>query len=368
MAIDWSNAINQNLAGSQAGGQSGFGAIGGMVGGTLGLLNGIFGGDPYRKQYKWQAKLNEQAAEVNYRYGELAAQNAFNRQMQMYERSYKDQSYEAIRRQMEGAGLSVGLMYGGGGGSGGGAGATSGAPMGETGGAVAGRAPTPAEMKQARAAEMGMALQLAKLGSEIAVNKSMANRNNAEAGKATEDAETTKAIRPFTVRGAEEGAKNTWIQNLRNMFEDSTTQGPDDKLEAVDDMFGEYSIIGKRLKTQTDWADLNKKVTEGLKNIGDNEAAKAIARLNNTKAENYWRELVIAAAHADAHKMEAAAKKLAAEFQTGDYTTWKTWYTMGIDVLAMIASAVGGVNMMRTGGALKRKLDAETGKIQNVMK
>lgn len=367
MAVDWSNTINQNLAGSQAGGQSGFGAIGGMVGGTLGLLNGIFGGDPYRKQYKWQAKLNEQAAEVNYRYGEMAAKNAFDRQMQMYERSYQDQSYEAMRKQMEGAGLSVGLMYGGGGGSGGGAGATSGAPMGETGGAVAGRAPTPAEMKQAKAAEMGMALQLAKLGSEIAVNKSMANRNNAEAGKATEDSETTKAIRPFTVRGAEENAKNTWIQNLRNTFEDATMQGPNDKLEATDDMFGEYSIIGKRLKSQTDWADLNRKVAEGLKNIGDYDAAEAIAKLNNTKAEGYWQELIIAAAHADAHKMEAAARKLAAEFQTGDYTTWKTWYDMGIDVLAMIASATGGVNMMRTGSALRRKLDAQTDLIRRKM-
>ena len=68
----------------------------------------------------------------DYQYGEKAAENAYNRQLAMYQRSYEDQSYKAMVEQMEDAGLSVGLMYGGSG-SGGGAGAMSGAPKGDTG-------------------------------------------------------------------------------------------------------------------------------------------------------------------------------------------------------------------------------------------
>ena len=50
---------------------------------------------------------------------------------------------------MDAAGLSPGLMYGGGGASGGGAGSTTGAPMGATGAAGAGSAADPNAQLQA---------------------------------------------------------------------------------------------------------------------------------------------------------------------------------------------------------------------------
>ena len=115
----------------------------GLVGAGLGLLGSIGQGRRQKKaieaQKKAQMELNEQAAELNYQYGEKAAENAYNRQLAMYQRSYEDQSYKAMVGQMEDAGLSIGLMYGGNG-SGGGAGAMSGAPKGDTGGAIAGQA------------------------------------------------------------------------------------------------------------------------------------------------------------------------------------------------------------------------------------
>ena len=117
--------------------------ISGAVGAGLGLLGSIGAGARQRKaikaQKEAQKELNEQAASLNYEYGEKAAENAYQRQLAMYNRSYEDQSYEAMVKQMEEAGLSVGLMYGGNG-SGGGAGAMSGAPKADTGGAVAGQA------------------------------------------------------------------------------------------------------------------------------------------------------------------------------------------------------------------------------------
>ena len=57
----------------------------------------------------------------------MAAENAFERQQVLYNRTYQDQSYANKVAQMDAAGLSPGLMYGGGGASGGGAGSTTGA-------------------------------------------------------------------------------------------------------------------------------------------------------------------------------------------------------------------------------------------------
>ena len=73
----------------------------------------------------------ENAAKINYKYGEMAAENAFERQQVLYNRTYQDQSYANKVAQMDAAGLSPGLMYGGGGASGGGAGSTTGAPWGQ---------------------------------------------------------------------------------------------------------------------------------------------------------------------------------------------------------------------------------------------
>lgn len=87
-----------------------------------GLINTFLGGIGERRR-----------ARINYEYGEKAAQNAFKRQMQLYQISKQDNSPEARRQQLEDAGMSVGLMYGGGGMAGGGAGSTTGAQMGATG-------------------------------------------------------------------------------------------------------------------------------------------------------------------------------------------------------------------------------------------
>ena len=90
------------------------GLTGGLTSGLSGAISGIFGGIGAKKRLKRQVdaqkQLNEQAAKLNYEYGEKAAEDAYKRQMEMYERSYQDQSYAAMCGQMEDAGLSVGLL------------------------------------------------------------------------------------------------------------------------------------------------------------------------------------------------------------------------------------------------------------------
>lgn len=66
-----------------------------------------------------QKELNAAAAKDTYQYGEMAAENALNRDEQWY---LKYGSPQAMRKQLEAAGLNPALMHGAGAGSGGGTG------------------------------------------------------------------------------------------------------------------------------------------------------------------------------------------------------------------------------------------------------
>lgn len=195
------------------------GVTSGIAGGISGGLGSLFGmiGQKRRNeiQLEQQRKLNEQAAETNYTWGEKAAESAFSRQMKMYERTYEDESPEARRKQLEEAGLSVGLMYGGGGASGGGMGSTASVPMGATGGASAGKADSPSERRAIELQQMGLGLNMQKLQSEVEVNKSIAEKNEAEAKAATASAgktETEIGLVNVNIEKATEEIKNYQVQ------------------------------------------------------------------------------------------------------------------------------------------------------------
>ena len=121
------------------------------ISGIIGDISGIFSalGIGRRKQIRQQKEMAENAAQINYKYGEMAARNAFERQQVLYNRTYQDQSYASQVAQMDAAGLSPSLMYSKGGAGGGGAGSTTGAPMGATGAVGAGIAADPNARLQA---------------------------------------------------------------------------------------------------------------------------------------------------------------------------------------------------------------------------
>ena len=162
-----------------------------------------------------QKELNEQAAKLNYEYGEMAAENAYKRQLAMYERSYQDQSYSAMRKQVEDAGLSVGLMYGGSG-SGGGQGEMSGAPQGATGGAQAGKAPTAVERQMANMQLSQLALTMENLRKDVDTKETQQEKNlaEAEAARANAGLSTEKKITEAQTRGLLIDKFNAEIGNI----------------------------------------------------------------------------------------------------------------------------------------------------------
>lgn len=338
-------------------------ASGGLASGISGAVGGLLGGIGRKKREKRQLenqiKLNEAAAKTNYEYGEKSAENAYKRQMEMYERSYKDQSYAAMRGQMEDAGLSVGLMYGGSG-SGGGAGAMSGAAQGATGGAQAGAADSPAAQAAAenQRAELGLNMVMQRKDIELKdaqINQvnATAEKERAQAASLTEDKITTVQSRDALVEKLKQEGMETWIRNVKEQWKAyagkdwGNEEGTVTKYGQKNEVYGHYGIADNSYVNEEQATTIAKTVAETQAGTAAAAAANALADLNSKKANGYWQELLNATTTANANAVNAAAKKLATEWQTGEYTNWKTW----VDVANQVVEAATGVT--RAGAVVK---------------
>lgn len=328
------------------------GMTGGLASGISGAISGLFSaigaGSKERRQLEMQKELNEQAAKLNYEYGEKAAENAYKRQMEMYERSYRDQSYSAMRKQMEDAELSVGLMYGGGG-PGGAGGATTGAPQGETGGAEAGRADSPATQQAAAIQQAQLGLGLISMKKDLAIKDAQveeinatAAKQRAEAANITEQKITTVQSRDALIQKLIQEGMKDFISNVQSKWKSfagkdwSGTPGEINKYGEENELYGFYGIAENSYINEEQAMKIAKGIAETNEANASGEAAKALANLNNERAKGYWQELLNATLHARADQVRAAAAKLSAEFETGEYTNWKTWAELAKSTIGTI--------------------------------
>lgn len=338
----------------------------GLAGAGLGLIGSIGAGKRQEKaieaQKNAQMELNQQAAELNYQYGERAAENAYNRQLAMYQRSYEDQSYKAMVKQMEDAGLSVGLMYGGNG-SGGGAGAMSGAPKGDTGGAMAGQAANAAALMQVENERRSLALQQASMAKDIQLKDAEIELKKTEADKSRKDAlytealtETEDELRAFRKAREFWEGRISWIENLRKQFEDLIPADESGNLTAEEGTYGNYEILSKAIGTASKASDVLKTLAE----IGTEEQRKAClaaeAALTNEKVKGYWKELEVAIKNANSQAIIAAAQKLNSETKQMDIEhkygvkmTVKQWVELGIGVTGAVAGTIGAGALVKNG-------------------
>lgn len=307
-------------------------------------------------QLEDQMKLNEQAARLNYEYGEMAAENAYRRQLAMYERSYQDQSYSAMRKQMEDAGLSVGLMYGGSG-SGGGRGEMSGAPQGDTGGAIAGQAPT-REMRLQSAIQLSqLALTIENLKADVNVKETVQEKNLAEAeaaranaGLSTEEKITEAQRRDALIEELTQRGMSYWIDNI--IKKRGLNYTPEELTEPNTTADGEFGVevtkydnkvYGNFVTRKGSTIDQEQGYTV-LKAAADTAASsqranlnEALANLNNEKKKYYWAEILSALTRADAAATTAAANKLSAEWNTGEkYNDPNYWIEIGVGIIGDI--------------------------------
>lgn len=333
--------------------------ISGIIGSASGILNML--GIGRKKQKRQQKEMVENAAKINYKYGEMAAENAFERQQVLYNRTYQDESYSNQVAQMDAAGLSPGLMYSKGGAGGGGAGSTTGAPMGATGAAGAGQAADPNAQLQALMSLRQTRMNEKKNEAEINLLNTQARALEAEAGKNKEETTTIVEKRIWQIKqemyegwkGFINTANQLWDQMMKwqptkkTIIEGKEIEIPkyfeieDDKFGKI--VFGEESFQGDMMRAE-------KQILEGTAAIKTLESIyadeKLTAEINKINADACSAMAQAAYFYAAGRTQEAEAKVAEArkrtEEATADLRELQYWTEIA-NVIIKLAQVVGNL-------------------------
>lgn len=345
--------------------------LSGIIGSASGILNML--GVGRKRQIKQQKEMIENAAQINYKYGEMAAENAFERQQVLYNRTYQDQSYANQVAQMDAAGLSPGLMYGKGGAGGGGAGSTTGAPMGATGATGAGTAADPNMQLQALMSLRQVRMNERKNEAEINLLNTQAEALEAEAGKNREETQSIVEKRLWQIKqemfegwkGFINTANQLWDQMVKWQptkkitIDDKEVEIPkyfeieDDKFGKI--IFGEESFQGNMMKAE-------KQILEGtaaiktLESIYADEKLSAEIRKINADACSGMAQAAYyyAAGETQKAEKEMLEVKKRTEEATADLRELQYWTEIA-NTIIKLAQAVGNLVIGGKTGKLIRE-------------
>lgn len=325
---NWGAAGSGAAAGAAAGSTLGpwGAAAGGVVGGAMGLLSG--------NQVDDQKKLSEQ----QYEYNKKLMEQSYGLQKDMYDYTFSKNTPAEQMKRLKEAGLNPALMQGLGG--------QSGADTGGGGTSVGGgQASGNAERQAATAQSAGMVLQAARLKGELDLQK--AQKENIEADTENKKSKTTTENdqRETLIENMRQEGLGRWIDNMQKKWQsregDNQRQGEVYENEKLGEI---YQIHENSYLADGMSAALIKTQAEG-----GNQAAQAL--MNNEKAKTIFGELQAKMIQAQASKKQAEngetialAMKLAAEFDTGEFTNWKTWTQLGMDGVNAIGNILGKVS------------------------
>lgn len=344
--------------------------LSGIIGDASSILNVL--GVGRRRQIRQQKEMAENAAKINYKYGEMAAENAFERQQVLYDRTYQDQSYANKVAQMDAAGLSPGLMYGKGGGGGGGAGSTTGAPMGATGATGAGSAADPNMQLQALMSLRQVRMSERKNEAEVKLLNTQAEALEAEASKNQEETQSIIEKRLWQVKqemfegwkGFIDTANQLWDQMIKwQPTKKTTIDGKEVEIpkyfEIEDDKFGKI-VFGEE-SFQGDMMKAEKQILEGtaaiktLESIYADEKLSAEIKKINADACSAMAQAAYFYAAGETQKAEAKvleAKKRTEE-ATADLRELQYWTEIA-NTIIKLAQLVGNLAIGgKTGKAIR---------------
>lgn len=298
MAMNIGSGIGSAMSGASVGTAIG-GPIGGVIGGGLGLIGGMFGGGNENEMTKQDYKnlqdeawgYEKEGMALQYGYGEKAAQANHERNLDMWNKT----NFEAQRKHMENAGLSVGLMYGNGGGS---------QPV-STGGANAGVDKPANNPVNTALQKEGLALQMESIKSQNMVNISQANKNNAEAAKIG-GADTAEVKSRISMNETTQKLMNSQIElnsgNMTKVIADGqiAMQQYNQELNKTDISNETKETIIKQA-TQ----EYENSVVAGLLNIAKTKFTDEQKALVRKQVENYVYEITTGRMSAEAAKKQA---------------------------------------------------------------
>ena len=255
----------------------------------------------------------------------------------MYGYTFDMNKPEAIKNLIKEAGLNPALMYGNSAG-------VSGTSVGTGRGAgYNSQAANEAEIIQSNLALSEMGLQLSKLRSEIEVNKSIANRNNADAGLSKSKTKTEDEQRDAFIAKLYYDGGLSWLETIYKQLkligfaEDGNLNFELETIGSKSNIYGEIKVPYDLTKTLFGKEILSAvHASEALK---DNYVADTA--LTNEKLSWYFTEMMAEIAMKDAAAAEAKARELQALWQIGEHVNWKTILESGVDAVNTIMDLIG---------------------------
>ena len=310
---------------------------GGVVGGALGLLGKLFGGGgPSKKELMEQAwQYEKEGMALQYQYGQQASDNEYARNLRMW----KATNYSAQTKEMEAAGLSKGLMYGGGGGQ-------AASTAGGNGMQPSGPRTNPVE---AALQQQAMGLQLKQIEAQNKLANAETAKTLAEANK----------IAGVDTKGQELSNKWQEVENRiqlskENIAESNVTEAAANAKKAVELL--KQETLNTKYLDETQEERITKLVSEIALIQKEGAVQDSIVDVNYNTArkiqrevENFYYEMITRRMSAEAAKEQAAAMvdKIAKDYELGkghldneNQKNLREWIYGGIDQLSEIIESI----------------------------
>lgn len=307
----------------------------GTIAGSAGSLFGMATqGENERRQLRQQEKLNELQEGSNRR----LMKDSYTEQMKMYNHTFEKNTPIEQRKNLEAAGINPALMYN----LGGQGGTTAGSGGASIGGATAADA---ASSSAAQSKQFGMGLESAMTLSQIALNQSQAKKNEEEANNLKEQSTTTKDSREILIENMKQEGLGRFLRNMEEDYKQNQSRNSAGSSEVFNETYQWVSRIendsyvreGIVAAIENTLADTGNKAAQELKNNKEASAIFEKLQIEMLKAKAQGKQ-------AENGETMALAFKLAAEFETGEFTNWKTWTNLGMEGVSAIGNVVGKVS------------------------
>lgn len=306
------------------------GAVSGAVQAGTNLL-----GIGLQNTYNQQNFENQLTLQHNQYLNQLALAN---NQQQLAQQNWDYTNYENQVKHMQNAGLNIGLMYNGSG--------QGGQSLGQGQGSAAGASAIPLTnpFKDARMMDIASAMSNIRLQEAQANNLSaQSTLANAQAKKVTNETPTSGSLGDITLENLKQAGIAQWFENLKTEY---MNKSPEEKQMSDGEVYRNVIYNKQGSIPSENSLNIQKFNAELFKTEAEKLNLDANALLTNTKAQGYWQELLNETAKADAAGIQAKAQKLAAEWNTGVFTNWKTWADLGMNAVKAAGSLIkGSVNV-----------------------